>query len=80
MAKKAKMVCPPSTCGPKCIIMGLLGAVFAAAGLWLVVGGILMQVGRMPWTSIFLWYVGGFVLWCIAKGCKMKACPQCYQR
>jgi hypothetical protein len=65
-------------CGPKCIILGLLSAAFAAGGLWMIVGGIMKQWGgMMPWTNIFLWYFGGFVLFCIAKCTKMKACPMC---
>ena len=80
MAKRAKpaMTCPPGQCGPRCIVMGLLAAVFAAAGLWMLVGGVMKQLsGLVPWTNIFLWYLGGFVLWCIAKVCKKKACGEC---
>ncbi|HLF54236.1 MAG TPA: hypothetical protein VI612_00765 [Candidatus Nanoarchaeia archaeon] len=78
MAKKDMgMVCAPGQCGPKCIILGLLSAAFAAGGLWLVVGGIMMQMGAVAMTNVFLWYFGGFVLWCIAKMCKMKCCGYC---
>ncbi len=71
------MACPTGSCGPKCIIMGLLSAAFAGVGLLLLVGGVLKQMEMMPWTNTWLWYFGGFVLWCIAKCCKRKACPMC---
>ncbi len=79
MARKGDMgmMCMPGQCGPKCIILGLLAAAFGALGLFLVVGGVVKQMGMMPLGNVWLWYFGGFVLWCIAKMCKMKACPMC---
>ena len=77
MAMDMSMMCPPSQCGPKCLILGLIAAVLAAGGLWMLVGGVMMQWSGLPWTNVLLWYVGGFLLWCIAKCAKMKACPMC---
>ncbi len=78
MARKDMgMMCMPGQCGPKCIIFGLIASAFAAGGLFLLVAGILKQMAMMPWTAAFWWYFGGFVLWCVAKICKMKACPTC---
>ncbi len=74
MAKKDMM----EGCGPKCIILGLLAAAFAAAGLWMVIGGIMKQwSGMMPWTNVWLWYFGGLILVMISKGCKFKTCMMC---
>ncbi len=80
MMMKEEMTCPQGACGPKCMLMWLLAAVFLAGGLWMIVGGALMQYSRFPWTQVFLWYLGGFVLWAIAKRCKMKACAMCMPR
>jgi hypothetical protein len=78
MAKmKGDMMCPAPVCGPKCIVMGLLAAAFAAGGLWMIVAAVLKQSSLMPTSNVLLWYFGGFVLWCIAKCMKMKACPMC---
>ncbi|RMD58458.1 hypothetical protein D6825_00855 [Candidatus Woesearchaeota archaeon] len=74
---RAGAVCPPSKCGPKCLLLGLISAVLMAAGLWLLVGGVMMQWSAMSWQKVLAWYSGGFVLWCIAKCAKMKACPSC---
>ena len=76
--KAAAMVCPPGgSCGPKCIIMMLLAAVFGALGLWMIVGGVMKQLsGAVPWTSVAMWYAGGFILWCFAKCFKWKACAK----
>ncbi len=74
------MTCAPGQCGPKCIIMGLIAAAFAAGGLWMLVGAVMKQwSGMMPWTNIFLWYFGGLILVCISKCIKMKACGMCRQ-
>ena len=82
MAKMAKMMdsgmCAPASCGPKCILLGLVHAVLASAGLFVIVGGIMKQwSGMMPWSNIVLWHTGGMILWGIAKMAKMKACPMC---
>ena len=78
MMKSDAMVCAPGACGPKCIVMGLVSAAFAAGGLWMIVSAVLKQMsGMMPTSNVFLWYFGGLVLWCIAKMCKMKACSYC---
>ncbi len=70
--------CQP--CGPRCLFMGLVAAALAAAGLWVIVEGVLKQMNpQMPWTTIVLWYFGGFLLWCIAKICKMQ-CKACSGR
>jgi len=74
--KSGAKVCP-TTCGPTCIFMGLLSAAAAAGGLWLLVGGIVAQTNGFPWTTTLTWYFGGFILWCIAKWFKIKACG-CY--
>lgn len=81
MAKKMSMdmsmSCMPGQCGPKCLVLGLIAAVLAAGGLWMLVGGIKMQWAMMPWTNVLLWYTGGMLLWCIAKMAKMKCCGMC---
>ncbi|MBI4145806.1 hypothetical protein HY489_00540 [Candidatus Woesearchaeota archaeon] len=78
MAKKMdSMMCSTAQCGPKCLVLGVISAILAAGGLWLLVGGIKMQWSMLPWKSVLLWYTGGFLLWCIAKCAKMKACPMC---
>lgn len=81
MAKKKKteqMVCPPGSCGPACVALGLLAAAFKAGGLWMVIEGVVRQWNALaPWTNVTLWYFGGFILWCIACLCMKKACPQC---
>ncbi len=65
-------------CGPKCIVLGLIAAAFAAGGLWMIVAAIMKQwAGMMPWTNIFLWYFGGFILFSIGKMMKMKCCNFC---
>ena len=82
MAKKMEMMmtCPPSSCcGPKCIVLGIIAALLGAAGLWMLVSGVMMQSQMLPWSSVLLWYTGGFLLWCIAKMAKWKACPMCKQ-
>ena len=74
MAKQTMM----ADCSPKCIILGLIAAAFAAAGLWMVIGGIMKQwSGMMPWSNVWLWYFGGLILFAIGKCCKMKACAMC---
>ena len=76
--KSEMMMCPTGTCGPRCIILGLISAAFASAGLWLIVGAILKQASAiMPWTNVFTWYFGGFILFGVAKCLKMKACGMC---
>jgi hypothetical protein len=65
-------------CSPKCIVLGLVAAAFAAGGLWMVVAAIINQWNRLaPTSNIFLWYFGGFVLFAIAKMMKMKCCNFC---
>ena len=65
-------------CGAKCLIMGLVAAALAAGGLWMVVAGVLKQwSGMMPWTTVWLWYFGGFILVCIAKHCRKQSCMMC---
>ncbi len=65
-------------CGPKCIILGLVSAAFMAGALWTIVGGIWKQwTMAAPMSNIFLWYFGGFILFCIAKCIKMKTCEMC---
>ncbi len=71
MAKKVE-------CSIKCLIMKLLAIVFGAAGLFVIVAGIMRQWSAMfPFTHVFLWYAGGMLLWCIAKYIKLKACDTC---
>ena len=75
---KSDMVCPPGQCGPKCIVMGLIAAAFAAGGLWMAVGAIMKQwSGMIPWSNIFLWYFGAFILFSIGRMMKMKCCGFC---
>ena len=64
-------------CGPKCLIMKLLAIILMALGLWVGITGIMMQLAMMPFTRVILWYLGGFLLFCIAKHFKMKACGTC---
>lgn len=71
------MTCPTGKCGPTCVFMSLLASVAAAFGLWLLVAGVMKQWSGMSWTGIWTWYFGGFVLWCVAKCFKMKACGAC---
>ncbi len=74
MARKDMM----EGCGPKCIMLGLLAAAFAAAGFWMVIGGIMKQwSGMAPMSNVFLWYFGGLILVMISKGCKFKSCSMC---
>lgn len=77
MAMKMDMMCPQSQCGPKCLLLGLIAAVLAAGGLWMLVGGARMQWAGLPWKSVLVWYTGGFLLWYVAKCTKMKACGTC---
>ena len=77
MAKKEEMMCPTTECGPKCFLFGVIASLVAAAGLWMVVGGVMMQWSQAVWNSVLLWYTGGMVLFCVAKCIKMKACPSC---
>lgn len=84
MAKSMKnmdmsMMCAQSSCGPRCIISGVLAAAAAAAGLWMLVAGVMMQSGGQPLLNNILWYAGGFLLWGVAKCIKMKACSVCRQ-
>ena len=81
MAKKSMEMnmCPTASCGPKCIVSGILSAVAAAAGLWVIVSGVMMQTQMMPWMNTLLWYAGGFLLMGVAKCIKMKACGMCRQ-
>lgn len=72
------MSCPPMKCGPACFFGMLFGAVFAAAGLYMAVMGVMLQWGgAAPMLNVLLWYFGAMVLLCIAKACKMKACMAC---
>ena len=71
------MVCPPGQCGPKCIVLGLVGAAAAGLGLWLVVAGFLKQSAGMTLTSAWMWYAGGFLVFGVAKCIKKKACGMC---
>ncbi len=65
-------------CSPKCIVLGLVAAAFAAGGLWMIVAAVMKQMaGMMPTTNVFLWYFGGFILFAIAKMMKMKCCNFC---
>ncbi|MBW3019325.1 hypothetical protein KY329_04030 [Candidatus Woesearchaeota archaeon] len=78
MAKKRtrKAACP-TDCGPHCFLAGVFGSVAAAIGLFLLVGGIMMQVeGASLWNS-GLWYLGGFFLMLVGKHIIKKACPSC---
>ncbi|MBW2969500.1 hypothetical protein KY319_00045 [Candidatus Woesearchaeota archaeon] len=65
-------------CGLRCLIMKLIAILLAGAGLYVIVSGIMRQwAGMFPFTHVFLWYAGGFLLWCLAKYFKMKACDTC---
>ena len=55
------------------VVCGIIAAILAAIGLYLVVGGIAKQVGGLPWTTVLWWYFGGFILFMLAKFCKIKA-------
>ncbi|MCX6708800.1 MAG: hypothetical protein NTW67_04115 [Candidatus Woesearchaeota archaeon] len=48
-----------------------------ALGLWVGITGIMMQLGMIPFTRVILWYLGAFLLFCIAKHMKMMACGMC---
>ena len=74
MAKKMAA----GACGPRCIIMGLLSAAFAAGGVWMVIAGIMRQwSATVGFTNVWLWYFGAFILFCIGKCMKFKACATC---
>ena len=75
MAKRDMMM--SGGCGPKCIVLGLIAAAFFAAGLWTLVSGFQMQSAGMTMGRTFLWYFGGFILWCIGKCVKRKSCGMC---
>lgn len=64
-------------CGPKCLIMKLLAIILMALGLWVGITGIMQQLAMVPFTKVMLWYLGGFLLFCIAKHLKMKSCGMC---
>ncbi len=64
-------------CGPKCLILKLLAIVLMALGLWVGITGIMMQLALIPFTRVILWYLGAFLLFCIAKHLKMMACGMC---
>ena len=67
MPKKAE---PTSGGGIVCFI---IAAILAAVGLFLLVGGIAKQVAGFPWSTVMLWYFGGFILFMLGKFCKWKA-------
>ncbi|PIN74765.1 hypothetical protein COV18_06100 [Candidatus Woesearchaeota archaeon CG10_big_fil_rev_8_21_14_0_10_37_12] len=73
----AAPTCAPEACGPKCIILVLIAILLTAGGLWMLVAGWQMQTAGFVWSQVTLWYAGGFLLWCIAKCIKMKACGKC---
>ncbi len=87
MAKKGKMsargpmsppmTCASGSCGPRCVLWGLIAVILAALGLWMLMSGIMKQWSMAPWTTASLWYLGGFILWCLAKCSKLKACDKC---
>ncbi len=62
---KSEMMMCPST-GPKGIVMKIIAAALAAAGLWTIVGGVLGQMHMAAASSVFLWYFAGFILLMLA--------------
>ena len=80
MAKKTEAMVCNTTCGPTCLVFGVLGSAVAAFGLaWLVYGlGLQWQMAAVPWDLQVLWrYTLGFVVLCVAKCLKRKACQSC---
>ena len=82
MAKRKKVtkkavVCKTDHCGPHCFAAGLFGSVFLAIGLFLLVGGIMLQVEGANLWNAGLWYLGGFLLMMVGKHIFLKACIRC---
>jgi hypothetical protein len=83
MAKKKKVMkrataCKVNQCGPHCFAAGLFGSVFLAIGLFLLVGGIMIQVEGSGLWNAGLWYLGGFLLMMVGKHIFIKACVKCH--
>jgi|AACY02.8.fsa_nt_gi hypothetical protein len=78
MAKKKKVsTCPTDQCGVHCFVASVFGSAAAAVGLFLLVGGIMMQVEGASLWNAGLWYLGGFFLMMVGKHIIRKACPSC---
>ena len=74
--KKVKSACS-TECGPHCLFAGVFGSVALAVGLFLLVGGIMIQVESANLWNSCLWYLGGFLLMGLGKHIMKKACPSC---
>ncbi len=73
MAKEMKCVCGPSNFG-----WMILSALVCGVGLWLLVGGLMMQwSGGAMWWQVGLWYAAGALVMSISCCLKKKACSGC---
>lgn len=55
------------------VICVIIAAILAGLGLFAIVSGITKQLAKVSLGTVLLWYFGGFILFMLAKLCKLKA-------
>ncbi len=83
MAKMMKVMGggPTCKCTPGGLVWLVLGVIVLALGFWAVIKGLMLQwSGSMDWMRIAFWYAVGFLVICVGKVLKCKACPMCWRQ